>query len=186
VLKGGTTPEGLNASIAEDAKKIEAAGPRARHLKFRFYRAGNPTEYEALGRYAVILISVLTQKPEELPVKSLYIRTAAGDVPLRKVSSWRSELDGESLVAKMFGRHREDGFYLLPTSVLYRDGQVMIDLTAGRTAAAILQLPSKAAQVGADKLPKTDPAPNARPNLKVLQTFIARNFPGFPLPKAVP
>jgi hypothetical protein len=133
-----------------------------------------------------MLLSVLTQKPEELPVKQLYIRTAEGDIPLRKIAGWTSESDGDTLTARIFGRHREDGFYLFPTSMLYRDGQVMIDLTAGRTGAAILQLPSKAAHVGADRLPNTDPAPNARPNLKVLQTFIARNFPGFPLPKAVP
>ena len=70
--------------------------------------------------------------------------------------------------------------------MLMRDGQVLIDLAANRMAWAILQLPGKAALQRVKQFPNPDPAPNAKPDLKALQTFIARQYPGFPVPKSLP
>jgi len=51
----------------------------------------------------------------------------------------------------------------------------------------VLQLPSNGAKASrAATFPNTDPAPNAKPDLKVLQAFVRRHFPGFPVPTSVP
>jgi hypothetical protein len=69
---------------------------------------------------------------------------------------------------------------------LLRDGQVMIDL-ANRPGWIMMQLPSNGAKASrAASFANTDPAANAKPDLKALQTFVRRNFPEFPVPKSVP
>ncbi len=188
VASGPLTPEVHIADMEKAAaKRQQDAGTSERVRFFRFHAAREQAEFEALGRYAVMLLTVLSQKSEELPVKRVYIRAGGSDVPVQQVSSWRSEVDGKLLAAKVYGRYREDGFYLLPMGMLLRDGQIIMDLAANRTGWVVLQLPSNGAKASrAATFPNTDPAPNAKPDLKALQAFVRKHFPGFPVPTSVP
>jgi len=101
----------------------------------------------------------------------------------------RSEHDPGSLAAEVFGRNREDGFYLVPTGALLREGQLLVDFSANRSANNFLQLPSTVATEAAKKntmFQSADPPANARPDLKALQKFLQRKFPGFPVPDSLP
>lgn len=144
----------------------------------------NRAEFEALGRYALLLIAVWTQKADGLPVKRVFIRADGQEIPIQKVSSWQTDVDKTSATAKMYGPYREDGFYLVPLGSMLRNGQVIIDLSANRTGWVMLQLPSRV--VKPEKYPNPDPAPGAQPDLKTLQAVIRRKFPGFPVPLALP
>jgi hypothetical protein len=60
-----------------------------------------------------------------------------------------------------------------------------MDLTAGRTEWALGDFPSSVAASQQGKFLSGDPAPGAKPELKTLQDFIRREFPGFPVPTAI-
>jgi hypothetical protein len=133
-----------------------------------------------------MLLTVITQKAEELPLNKVYVRAGGNDVPIMKISNWRSDVATGTLAHKVYGPYREDGFYAIPTGMLVRDGQLLIDFAANRNGLVFLQLPSTAAPQNTKNFPNLDPEPNAKPDLKALQALIQLKFPGFPLPKALP
>ena len=186
-VSGPLRPSDLLVEIEKAAaKRQQESGPTERGRFFRFHAARDQGEFEALGRHAVMLLTVLSQKSDELPVKRVYIRAGGKEVAVPRVSSWRSELDANLVSAKVYGRFREDGFYLLPMGSLLRDGQVMIDL-ANRNGWIMIQLPSHGAKASrAASFAKTDPSPDAKADLKTLQAFVRKNFPDFPVPTSVP
>src|SRR5262245_57842861 len=74
-VSGALTPEGHIADIDKAAeKRQQESATSERGRWFRFHAARDQAEFEALGRYAVMLLTVLSQKSEELPVKRVYIR----------------------------------------------------------------------------------------------------------------
>jgi len=183
-ISGVFSPARVESDQEASAKKAEGSGAapfqRARSYYFA-WSSMTPAEFEALGRYTVFLVAVWAQKPEELPVKRIYIRADGQELPVYKVSSWKTPVDGRSLAAKMYGPNREDGFYLVPGGAMLRKGQIVIDL-ANRTGWVMLELPSNVATNDARRFPDPNPAPNAKPDLKELQAFVRRRFPGFLVP----
>ena len=188
-ISGDFTPDRVASDQEAFAKKLQESGkgplPRGRNYYFA-WGSMTPVEFEALGRNTVMLIAVWTQKGEELPVKLVHIRTDGQDVPLKKVSSWKTPVDGGSLTAKMYGPNREDGFYLVPGGAMLRKGLLRVELSANNAGWTLLELPSNVASAAAKHFPNPDPAPNAKPDLKALQAFIRRKFPGFPVPQSLP
>jgi hypothetical protein len=180
------TPQRVNDQIEEWAKKRQDQGPTARVANFFLFFAATPAEFNALGRYSVLLLTVVTQKAEELPLTRVYIRAKEQDVAMQKVSSWRSDVDSALLTHKIYGPYREAGFYLVPTGMTMRDGQLLADFAANRTGLPILQLPNKGAPDRLRALGNLDPPPNAKPTLKALQGLITRATSGFPVPTSVP
>src|SRR5262249_52414237 len=147
-----------------------------------------PTEFSALAKNVVFLLSVWTKKPEELPVKRFYVRAGGQDTTLSRIGGTRSDMDGKSVAAQVCGPHREDAFYLVPTGAMLRDGVMMVDFAANRTGYNLLKLPSRVALDYAEKngVKSSDPAPDTRPDLKALRAFVERKLPGYPLPTTVP
>jgi hypothetical protein len=188
-VSGEFTPARLEADEEASAKKAQDAGqsPHQRDRRFVFtWSSLSPAEFDALNRHTVFLIAVWTQKAEELPVKRVYIRANGREVPVYKVSSWKMPVDGKSATAKMAGANREDGFYLVPGSAMLSKGELVADLTTGRTGWVLLELPSKVASADGKRFANTEPAPNRKPDLKALQDVVKRKYPGFPVPQSLP
>jgi hypothetical protein len=189
-ITGTVPPERVINEEEDAAKKLRAEGKTSAFgRKFYFFMAGNATEFAALAKNVVFLIVVWMPKPEDLPIKRVYIRANNNDTVVKKVSSWRTEVDSKMLTAQVFGSHREDGFYLVPTGALLRDGQIWMDFSGSRPASLMLGLPSNVVVDAANKNPmykNPDAAPNAKPDLRTLQDFIRRKFPGFPVPTSIP
>jgi hypothetical protein len=184
---GVVTPERVTQQIEEWAKqRQESGGPSARVSHVWIFFAGGPNEFAALGRYSVLLLTVVTHKAEELPLKRVYIRANDRDVPVQKLSSWRGDVDSALLTRKIYGPYRETGFYLLPTGMTLRDGQLLADFAANRTGMPILQLPNKGAPDRVKRFPNLDPTPRAKPDLKALQALLGQRTSGFPIPKSLP
>ena len=184
---GVVTPERVTQQIEEWAKQRQESGaPSARVAHVWIFYAGGPNEFAALGRYSVLLLTVVTQRSEELPLKRVYIRANDRDVPVQKLSSWRGEVDSALLTHKIYGPYRETGFYLLPTGMTLRDGQLLADFAANRTGMPVLQLPNKGAPDQVRRFPNLDPARGARPELRVLQALLEKRTAGFPIPKSLP
>ena len=184
---GVVTPERVTQQIEEWAKqRQESGGPSARVAHVWIFFAGGPNEFAALGRYSVLLLTVVTQRSEELPLKRVYIRANDRDVPVQKLSSWRGDVDSALLTYKIYGPYRETGFYLLPTGMTMRDGQLLADLAANRTGMPVLQLPNKGTPDQVRRFPNLDPAPRAKPDLQTLQAFLGQRTSGFPIPRSLP
>jgi hypothetical protein len=184
---GVVTPERVTQQIEEWAKqRQDSGGPSARVAHVWIFFAGGPNEFAALGRYSVLLLTVVTQRSEELPLKRVYIRANDRDVPVQKLSSWRGDVDNALITHKIYGPYRETGFYLLPTGMTLREGQLLADFAANRTGMPILQLPNKGTPDQVKRFPNLDPTPRAKPELKVLQTLLEKRTAGFPIPKSLP
>jgi hypothetical protein len=185
---GIVTPDRLIGNVENFAKTREDAGRPAlpRGTTFFLMYADNANELAALGRYSILVLSVLTQKSEELPLKRVYIRANDQDIPLTKLSSWRSEVGDKPLAQKMYGHYREDGLYLFPTGMALRDGQIRVDFAANSTGLPLLQLPIKDPPERVKTFQNPDPAPNAKPNLRALQAFLTKKTSGFPAVKSLP
>jgi hypothetical protein len=190
-VSGAVTSDRVNADIEKSAKERQESGKAAAAFarKYYFFLAANPKEFAALAKYTVFLISVWTRKEDELPIRRVYVRVKGEDTAVMKVAGRRSEEDGKSLVSQMFGSHREDGIYLVPTGAMLRDGQIMMDFAANRSGYVLLKLPANVALEHAKKnamLNDPDAPASARPDLGALQDFIRRKLPGFPVPDKLP
>jgi hypothetical protein len=182
----GWSPNQLTKAIEERARKEQASQPGHGFYSIVSH-AQDPNEFAALGRNSLMLVTAISQKAEELPLKRLFIRARNQDVALQKVTSWRSHVGAGTRRHEVYGPNREDGYYLIPTGMLLRDGQMLIAYATDPTGVVIQQLPL--AKVTADSLRRTLPnldAPSGKPDLEALQAFVARQFPGFPVPKSLP
>lgn len=184
---GVVTPERVTQQIEEWAKqRQDSGGPSARVSHVWIFFAGGPNEFAALGRYSVLLLTVVTQRSEELPLKRVYIRANDQEVPVQKLSSWRGDVNSALLTHKIYGPYREAGFYLLPTGMTMREGQLLTDFAVNRTGMPILQLPNKGTPDQVKRFPNLDPTPRAKPELKVLQALLEKRTAGFPIPRSLP
>jgi hypothetical protein len=185
-ISGTISPERVKADAEEDARKLQESLPR--HPMFYAMWTKDPALFAALAKYTLFLVPVWTQKAQELPVKRIFIRAPRGEeIPVLNVLSWRTPVEQGSATALRYGAYRQDGFYLVPTGAMMREGQFIMDLSGGVSELVLLELPTIKAsgQDEKDRIPTGDPAPGAKPDLKALQDFIRRTFPGFPVPQAV-
>src|SRR6516165_4654447 len=113
---GVTTPRSQTLGIESKARKRHEqfnGAPLERNSFAAFIDADDVAEFSALGRYSVVVLTVVTQKSEELFLKRLYVRTLEQEIPLLKLSTRRIDVDQGLLTYGMFGPYREDGLYLL-------------------------------------------------------------------------
>ena len=187
-VSGEFSPARVEMDQEAAAKKAQETGasqlPRGRRFYF-LWSTLTPAEFEGLARQSLFLISVWTQKSEELPVQRLYIRAEGQERLVYKVSGWKMPVPASSLTTKMYGPNREDGFYLVSGAAMLHKGEIVMDL-AGKPGWVMLELPSNVASSDARRFSNPDPEPDARPNLATLQSIITRRFPGFPVPQSLP
>jgi hypothetical protein len=143
-----------------------------------------PAELAAMARYSLLILSIETQKPEELPVKRVYLRTPEREIPLIKLGTWRWNLDQKLIAYKRYGPVREDGFYLYPTAAMLRPGQFQVDLPVGRMAYPVLDFPAPATPDWLRKLQITDP--DGPPDPKALERFLKKHTADWPRVEPAP
>jgi hypothetical protein len=179
---GATTPKKLNDQIREGAKTQQARGTAA--ARYGVYTISWPkdeAERDQLASYAVVMVTVVTQKQQELPLQRVYLVAADGkETPLRQLNSWLGTIGPNTLTYTQLGKFRQDAFYTIPGAAVGRPGEVRLDFAINRVGFVLIHLPTTAQDLGY-KL--SDPAPGAQPNNAVLRAMIQREFPGFPVPK---
>jgi len=185
-VEGVFSPQRINTDIEDAAKRRTDPNPAPRVRFSKIFYAENASEFAALRRYSIMLLTVISQKTEELPVKRVFIKANGQEVPLKQVMTWRSAVGTETLAHKVYGPYREDAYYLIPTGLMLRNGELLFDYAANAANIGILRLPSAAAPDATKTFGNLDPAANSKPDLKALQTMIGRRFPGFPVPQSVP
>jgi hypothetical protein len=179
---GATTPKKLNDQIREGAKTQQARGTAA--ARYGVYTISWPkdeAERDQLASYAVVMVTVVTQTQQELPLQRVYLVAADGkETPLRQLNSWLGTIGPNTLTYTQLGKFRQDAFYTIPGAAVGRPGEVRLDFAINRVGFVLIHLPTTAQDLGY-KL--SDPAPGAQPNNAVLRAMIQREFPGFPPPK---
>jgi len=143
-------------------------------------------EFSAMAGYSLLLLSILTQKAEELPLKRVYLRLPDREIPLLKISSWRVDVDQGLITYQMYGPYREDGFYLFPAVMQLRAAQIQADFAANRSGFPVLEFPTQEIPGWLKRFENSDPESNALPTLKVLQRFIKSRTSGFPIRDSLP
>ncbi len=183
VSHGAVTPEAIGKRLedtAERVRKMSASGG-ARGAVVDFAWAQDQDEYQALGKYVVVLVSAVSRDPSELPLKRVYVQSNGREVELRRISSERRDVAKDSSVHAMLGPHREDSFYLAPAGVMMRDGALLVDFAVRRNGFHLYNLPGTPPDfIARDRNPM--PAADTAPESKALQAIIAREYTGFALP----
>ncbi|HWS10693.1 MAG TPA: hypothetical protein VN362_22845, partial [Xanthobacteraceae bacterium] len=173
---GATTPKKLNDQIREGAKTQQARGTAA--ARYGVYTISWPkdeAERDQLASYAVVMVTVVTQKQQELPLQRVYLVAADGkETPLRQLNSWLGTIGPNTLTYTQLGKFRQDAFYTIPGAAVGRPGEVRLDFAINRVGFVLIHLPTTAQDLGY-KL--SDPAPGAQPNNAVLRAMIQREFP---------
>jgi hypothetical protein len=182
VYEGLTTfgPSGLAAidkRIEVAAQDMNQTYPQggARYVANDLAYPRDDDEYYKLGKYAVVLISAVTQDAAELPLARVAIRNGATLTDLKLLASGRRETAEGSVVREMYGRTRQDAFYLVPLDQVKRGATLECDFAANRQGFVIARLSEPPLGfIQADPGRKS----GAEPSAAVLQAFIAREFPG--------
>ena len=182
------SPERQTKKIEARAMEREAGQGRAleRETHFTIQHARSVTEFDTLGRYSLLILTVITQNAEELPLKRVYLRLPDREIPLLKLASWRRDVDQASVTYKMYGRYREDGLYLFPTGAFLKVAQLQADFAVNRLGLPVLELPSSSMPDWLSTLQNPDPLPGALPDLRALQEFMKAGTTGFPIPTSLP
>ena len=186
--EGMWTPERQTPFIETRAKHREdkSGSPVERYAMPMVWDPRDLADFSAMARYSLLLLSVVTQKSDELPLKRLYLRLPDREIPLLKISSWPVHVDQGLVTSRMYGPFREDGFYLFPAGIQLRTAQIQADFAASRSGFPVLEFPTEQVPRWLKELQNSDPEPNALPTVKVLQAFIKRKTSGFPIPASLP
>lgn len=171
------TPDDIDKRIEERAAEIQKIAPRgaARYVVYDIAWPATAEEYRALGRHAILFLSAVSQKDEELPLKQVYTRTGGKSLPLQQLSSKRRDVPGGSLTHTMFGPYREDSFYLLPVGALMQEWKLLADFAKNRNEFSI-----SLSQLNPPRFIQTDRTRNAgKADPAALKAILAREFPGF-------
>jgi hypothetical protein len=155
----------------------------------RYYRILTPhdrAEFDALGRYGILLLTIVTRSAQELPLKRIYLRMPDREIPILKVASWRRDVLPTLVTYKMYGPYREDAFYLFPLGAYFRVAQVQVDFAINRLGWPVMELPYQHGPDWLKTMQNPDPLPGALPKLRALQAFIKSQTSGFPIPTSLP
>lgn len=183
VVDGGTTTFGPTTSVAFDkdieasARKFQAQYPQGadRYAQFDISYPRDRAEYQAMGKYAIVLLAALTHDPAELPLSRVYVRDDGHETELKRIVAVRRQVPDRSATLAMYGMHREDAFYMLPVSLVHPGAEIVCDFAAHRRGFSLgtLELPP------VDFIRSDDNrSAGHEPSDVALRAFFHREYPG--------
>lgn len=171
------SPDVMNRRIEDAALKYLRYAPVARYAQYDYVAPRDAQEYAALHGYGVVLVSVLTQVPAEVPPKRLYAKVGSTIVPLALYSSGAIGTAPDSIVGRVFGSNRWEGLYLLPLYLVAGGAQLVMDFALNRDGFVLAQFGERERE-SSKHLPIAMPAAGAPPGA-ALANFLTREYPGF-------
>jgi hypothetical protein len=176
--QGAVSPQSIDQRLEKRAAELKQMAPQGadRYVLFDLAFPADPAEYRAVGGSALILITAVSKRADELPLRRVYTRAAGKDVDCRKLGSRRSELPAGSLARAVVGRYREDAFWFAPIGALLSESLLMCDFARNRTGFIV----NRAALDPPDFIRVDRPADAAaKPEDAAVRAFVEREFPGF-------
>ena len=94
VSQGAVTPEDMTERLEKAALRTKAQAPKgaARGSSVDFCWPSSIEEYQAIGKYVLVLVSVVTQDAAELPLRRVYVTVNGEQTELLKLSSQRRDV----------------------------------------------------------------------------------------------
>ena len=186
VSQGAVTPADMAERLEKSAARTREQGPKgaARGSSIDFCWPSSVAEYQAIGKYVLVLVSVVTQDAAELPLRRVYVTVNGEQTELIRLSSQRRDVGKGSTTFSILGPFREDGFYVAPAGLMMRDGYLQADFATRRNNFNLYKLPGTPPDfVKADDNPM--PAADASPNMPALKALLTREYKGFELPPSL-
>ena len=170
-----TTDAVILARLEETAREVPAHARAARIALADVAYPVAQDELDALGGYAVILVTAVSHDSRELPIDRVEVRSGARVSKLIEVGS-RKSLLADARLAEVFGQFRHDAIYLIPVWATQTNSNVTVFVGGGVYPLAVLAFPLPS---GEETLPpglvfKGDvraPKPDA------LRAMVEREFP---------
>jgi hypothetical protein len=186
VSQGAVTPAEMTERLEKSAVRTTAQAPKgaARGSSIDFCWPSSVEEYHAIGKFVLVLVSVVTQDAAELPLRRVYVTVNGEQTELIRLSSQRRDVEKGSTTYSILGPFREDGFYVAPAGLMMSDGYLQADFAVRRNNFNLYKLPGTPPDfVKADDNPM--PAADATPNMPALKALLTREFKGFELPPSL-
>lgn len=172
------TPSGVVQRMEDAAVSEQDLAPVPRRVFYDIAYPGNDDEFTALDGHAIMLLTALSQRREELPLVRVFVVMEDGtEVSLKQVRLVLSErsIPG-SLVTKVFGRFRADTLYMLPVYLRMKPVDLMVEY-GGRNRMKVTRFGTSVS--GTVSRLKIAPPTGVGPSDSILNAYIKREFPGF-------
>lgn len=168
----------MNRLIADAAEKYKEYAPIPR---ISFYDIGYPRDKDEAAKmngYAVLLVSALSQDPDELPLKRAYVHAGGKDFELKNLKAIKiRNTDTASQNVKTFGQYRVDALYLIPIHLRLQKGELLIDFNKNRDG---MRLAKFDGTVPSDIKFLPDTMPDEKASFQdALEQFLKREYPGY-------
>jgi hypothetical protein len=186
VSQGAVTPADMTERLEKAAMRTKEQAPKgaARGSSVDFCWPSSVEEYRAIGKYVLVLVSVVTQDAAELPLRRVYVTVNGEQTELVRLSSQRRDVRKASTTYPVLGPFREDAFYVAPAGLMMSDGLLQADFAIRRNNFNLYKLPGAPPDfVKADNNPM--PARDATPNMPALKALLRREYQGFELPASL-
>ncbi|XIA66296.1 hypothetical protein ACFIOY_09910 [Bradyrhizobium sp. TZ2] len=186
VSQGAVTPADMTERLEKAAGRTRESAPKgaARGSSIDFCWPSSADEYQEIGKYVLVLVSVVTQDAAELPLRRVYVTVNGEQTELIRLSSQRSGVKEGSTTFSILGPFREDGFYAAPAGLMMSDGYLQADFAIKRDNFNLYKLPGTPPDfIKADNNPM--PAKDAAPNMPALKALLQREYQGFELPASL-
>jgi hypothetical protein len=186
VSQGVVTPAAMTERLEKSALRTKEQAPKgaARGSSIDFCWPASAAEYQAIGKYVLVLVSVVTQDAAELPLRRVYVTVNGEQTELAKLSSQRRDVEKGSTTFSILGPFREDGFYVAPAGLMMRDGYLQADFATRRNNFNLYKLPGTPPEfIKADHNPM--PSKDTTPNMPALRALLTREYKGFELPASL-
>ena len=154
-------------AIAEDVRSKGQSAPRIAIYDVAWPRT--LPEYEAVGRNGILQVTVVVADRAELPVRSVYLHTHAGDAILKALAAVNSIAPVGSPIRGV-GLFRQDSYYLLPITLARQPGAILVDFAQHRAGFQLDSLPLGPPAYADDA---SDPRPIDR---RAVNDFLTREF----------
>lgn len=137
-------------------------------------RPASIEEYHQLDGYGLLLITIITQNEQEIPVKRAFFRGENKMVEFEKLYEQTSRVPDEyDNVIKVLGKYRADTLYLFPLYCRVLTGDLIIDFMKNRDGFVVTKFP-----IEKDDLPVTVPS-SKTPPMNAIDELIKREVPLF-------
>lgn len=165
----------LDRRIEEGAAELllehQQGGDRTVHYDVAF--PADEKEFFDVGGNALLVLSAISRNGDELPIKTVYVRTPHGDVPLSRIATTRSRVSQGSVAFAAYGSYRQDAVYLLPLDLAAGDPPILCDFAVNRTGFVV----SKSGLEVPANLRSRQPI-KAPASFAALKAFAMREYPG--------
>ncbi len=170
--------ETISARIQEVAVEYRAYAPIPRVGFFDIAFPANGEEYSEMAGHGLMLVTVLVQDEEELPLSRLYVDSDSTQEDLTLLTSVLSAVDPQDeVILATLGPHRMDALYLFPVAYIASTASLLADFAKNREGFKLDNFGGEVPEMIRHLPMGTTTA--ERPSEARLLQMVEREFPGF-------